>query len=144
MRIHTVVSFYVLLFSWFFHLSAVKYAVLFLTIGSVLTLEMINTSIEAIIDICAKEYNAVAKIAKDIAAGAVMISSVAAVAVGMALFGDLYAYINMWAFFRCHQILFILLVISTFPSMIYVKSGPAEIKHKITSAIKLLKKHMGV
>jgi len=86
MRIHTVISFYVLLFSLFFHLSFVKYAVLFLTIGSVLTLEMINTSIEAIIDICSAEYNSVARIAKDIAAGAVMVSSVVAAFIGIMIF----------------------------------------------------------
>ena len=142
MRIHTVISAYVLLFSCFFHLSVVKYAVLFLTIGSVLTLEMINTSIEAIIDICAKEYNSVAKIAKDIAAGTVMIAAVIAVAIGGVFFSDFYAYINMWAFFRCHKILFVLLILSVFPSLLYIKSGPAEIKRKIILAIRLLKKHI--
>ena len=142
MRIHTVISFYVLLFSCFFHLSFVKYAVLLLTIGSVLTLEMINTSIEAIIDICSKEYNSVARIAKDIAAGAVMISSVVAVAIGIILFGDFYAYIDMWAFFRYHKILLILLLLSVFPSLLYIKSGPAEIKRKIISLIKLIKKYI--
>ena len=144
MRIHTVISAYVLLFSCFFHLSVVKYAILFLTIGSVLTLEMINTSIEAIIDMCSKEYNAVAKIAKDIAAGAVMIASAIAVAVGIMFFGDFYVYIGMWTYFRYHKILFVLLVLSVFPSVLYIKSGPAEIKHKIISAIKLIKKHIGV
>lgn len=142
MRIHTVISFYVLLFSCFFHLSFVKYAVLLLTIGGVLTLEMINTSIEAIIDICSKEYNSVAKIAKDIAAGAVMIFSIIAAVIGIMLFSDFYAYIGMWAFFRYHKILFILLILSVFPSLLYIKSGPAEIKHKIFSAVKLIKKHI--
>lgn len=144
MRIHTVISAYVLLFSCFFHLSVVKYAILFLTIGSVLTLEMINTSIEAIIDICSKEYNAVAKIAKDIAAGAVMIASMVAVAIGIMFFGDFYTYIGMWAYFRYHKFLLVLLVISVFPSLIYIKSGPAEIKRKIISAIKLIKKHINI
>lgn len=139
-----MISFYVLLFSVFFHLSFVKYAILFLTIGSVLTLEMINTSIEAIIDICSKEYNSVAKIAKDIAAGAVMISSIIAVLVGVVLFNDFRAYINMWAFFRCHKMLFTFLVLSAFPSLVYIKSGPAEIKRKLISAIKLIKKHIRI
>lgn len=144
MRIHTVISFYVLLFSFFFHLSFVKYAVLFLTIGSVLTLEMINTSIEAIIDICSAEYNSVARIAKDIAAGAVMVSSIVAAIIGIMIFSDFHAYVDMWAFFRYHKILFVLLVSSIFPSLLYIKSGPAEIKHKIVSIIRLLKKHIGI
>lgn len=139
MRIHTVISFYVLLFSCFFHLSFVKYAVLFLTIGSVLTLEMFNTSIEAIIDICSKEYNSVAKIAKDIAAGAVMISSAFAVVIGIMFFGDFYVYISMWTFFAYNKLLFILLVLSILLSIIYIRKGPAEIKNKIFSTIKWLK-----
>ncbi len=144
MRIHTVISFYVLLFSLFFHLSFVKYAVLFLTIGSVLTLEMINTSIEAIIDICSAEYNSVARIAKDISAGAVMVSSIVAAFIGVMIFSDFSAYIDMWAFFRYRKILFMLFVLSIFPSLVYIKSGPAEIKRKTISAIKLLKKHIGI
>lgn len=142
MRIHTVISAYVLLFSCFFHLSVVRYAVLFLTIGSVLTLEMVNTSIEAIIDICSNEYNSIAKIAKDIAAGAVMIASVVAVAIGIMFFSDFYAYIGMWVFFRYHKILFVVLILSLIPSIIYIKSGPAEIKHKIISLIKSIKKYI--
>lgn len=139
MRIHTVITFYVLLFSVFFHLSFVKYAVLLLTIGSVMTLEMFNTSIEAIIDICSKEYNSVAKIAKDIAAGAVMISSVFAVIIGIMLFSDLYVYMNMWTFFVYHKLLLVLFIISIFLSIIYIKSGPVELKHKTLHTIKWLK-----
>lgn len=144
MRIHTITSFYILIFSFFFHLSFVRYAVLFLTISSVLTLEMINTSIEAIIDMCSSEYNSVAKIAKDIAAGAVMISSVVAVIIGVMIFSDFDAYIYMWAFFCYHKILFVLLIFSIFPSLLYIKSGPTEIKHKTISVIKLLKKHIDI
>ncbi|MDO4200144.1 MAG: diacylglycerol kinase family protein [Clostridia bacterium] len=139
MRIHTVISFYVLLFSCFFHLSFVKYAVLFLTLGSVLTLEMINTSLEAIIDICSKEYNSVAKIAKDIAAGAVMISSVFAVLIGIMLFSDFYVYMSMLTFFMYHKLLFVLLILSILVSVAYIKSGPMEIKHKAIHTIKWLR-----
>lgn len=140
MRIHTVIGFYVLLASCFFHLSVVKYLVLFLTIGGVMALEMLNTSVEAIIDICAKEYNSVAKVAKDIAAGSVMIFSIVAVVVGLALFSDIYAYIAMWAYFRYHKILFILLMGSVFISVVYVRSGPAEIKNKFIWVLRALKK----
>lgn len=110
-----------------------------MTIGSVLTLEMINTSIEAIIDICSKEYNSVAKIAKDIAAGAVMISSVFAVIIGIMLFSDFYVYMSMWTFFMHHKLLFILLAVSVLVSLAYIKSGPVEIKRKIMHIIKFLK-----
>lgn len=106
-----------------------------------MSLEMLNTSVEAIIDICAKEYNSAAKVAKDIAAGAVMIFSGAAALVGLVLFSDIYAYIGMWAYFSCHKMLLILLIGSIFLSIIYVRSGPAEIKNRIVWAFKMLKKY---
>lgn len=142
MRIHTVIAFYVMLASCFFHLSVVKYAILMLTIGGVMSLEMLNTSVEAIIDICAKEYNSVARVAKDIAAGAVMIFSAVAAAVGFVLFSDMYAYIGMWAYFRCHKILLILLIGSIFISVIYIRSGPAEIKNRLISIVKTVKRRV--
>lgn len=139
MRVHTVIAFYVLIFSCFFELSIEKYILLFLTIGSVLSLEMINTSIEGIIDICSKEYNALAKVAKDIAAGAVMVASFVAVIIGLILFCDFSAYINMWAFFCSHKIVFAVLILSFLLSVVYVRFGPVEMKNQIKSKLKKFK-----
>lgn len=59
---------------------------LVLVIASVLILELINTAIEAIVDMVSPEIQEKAKIAKDVSAGAVLIASVAAVFVGAFLF----------------------------------------------------------
>ncbi len=139
MRSHTVVTFYILLLSLFFEFNVEKYAILFLTIGSVMALEMINTSLEGIIDICAKEYNATAKIAKDIAAGAVMISSIVAVAVGLLLFRDVSSYIKVWLFFYSHKIILTLFILSIFVSGVYICFGPVEIKNQLKYGIKFIK-----
>jgi diacylglycerol kinase len=52
----------------------------------VLTAETLNTVIEALVDLCTEEYHPLAKAAKDMAAGAVLIASVASVGVAVAVF----------------------------------------------------------
>jgi diacylglycerol kinase len=67
-------------------ISAVDWACIALAIGLVLTAEALNTVIEALADLCTEEYHPLAKIAKDAAAGAVLISALAAVGVAVAIF----------------------------------------------------------
>jgi diacylglycerol kinase (ATP) len=67
-------------------LSAVDWACIAAAIGLVLTAEALNTVVEALVDLCTDQYHPLAKIAKDTAAGAVLISSVAALGVGIAVF----------------------------------------------------------
>lgn len=99
MRIHTTVAGYVLAFSAICGMNASEYAILILTISLVIMGEMFNSAVENLIDLCAKEYNATAKAAKDIAAGAVLILAFASVAVGLILFTKEQAYTKLWAFF---------------------------------------------
>jgi diacylglycerol kinase (ATP) len=69
------------------HITAVEWAVLIVTIASVLILEGLNTAIEAAVDLASPEIHPKAKIAKDLAAGMVLIASIAAVLVGLFIFG---------------------------------------------------------
>ena len=139
MRIHTVATFYVMLFSTFFKMSVVEYAILIVTIAMVITSEMFNSAIESLIDLCAKDYNTTAKAAKDIAAGAVLIVAMGAVGVGIALFSKKEAYISMWVFFCKNPIISILGIILLMSSYLYVFWGPTEIKNKIQSGLRELK-----
>lgn len=61
--------------------------ILILVIAIVLVLELINTSIEAVVDLASPRKSKLAKIAKDVAAAAVLISSLGALVVGIILFG---------------------------------------------------------
>ena len=61
---------------------------LLLAIAFVLIAEMINTAVEAAIDVATTSFDPLAKLAKDIAAGAVLIATVNAVAVGYLVFSD--------------------------------------------------------
>jgi len=86
MRIHVVVSAVVLLMSLFFRLNRWEMMILFVTITMVIVAEMVNTAIEATIDLMTDQYNIFAKIAKNVAAGAVLITSLNAVIMGYLLF----------------------------------------------------------
>jgi diacylglycerol kinase (ATP) len=86
MKFHMIIAILVLLGSLFFDFTKIEMLILFITITLVIVLEMINTAIEATIDVLANYYHPLAKIAKNVAAGAVLISAVNAVVVGYLLF----------------------------------------------------------
>ena len=67
-------------------LSKTEWCILFLTVGFVLCMELINTCIEKTMDLVHPEYSEKVKVIKDIAAGVVLLSSLIAVGVGIALF----------------------------------------------------------
>ncbi len=63
------------------------WALLTLTIGGVLALEMLNTALEIFVDLVEPEYHPLAKRIKDLMAGAVLVSAVAAVIIALLIFG---------------------------------------------------------
>ncbi len=69
------------------HLDAERWAILLLTIAIVLILEGLNTSIEIAIDLACPKQDPRAKAAKDLAAGMVLIASIAAVGIGLLILG---------------------------------------------------------
>jgi diacylglycerol kinase (ATP) len=81
-RIHVGVGFFAIGLSLFLHLKSVEIAVIALTSGLVLALELLNTALESLVDLTVKQtYHDLAKIAKDCAAGAVLISALVALLV---------------------------------------------------------------
>lgn len=130
MRFHTVAAAYVFLLSYFCRVSMSQFLILVLVVSLVMMAEMINTAIENIIDLCSKEYNTTAKIAKDIAAGGVLMISLAAAVIGIAIFFRKEAYINLWASFCAFPFVFVLIFLSIFPCYFYVFLGPAELRNK--------------
>lgn len=88
-RFHLCAAAFVIFFAArFYSFSAEKWAVLLLTCGAVLALEVLNTAVERLADSVTIEENPLIKAAKDCAAGAVLIEAVVAVAVGVFLFWD--------------------------------------------------------
>lgn len=86
-RIHTLIGACVVALGCWLQLDAVRWAVLTLTIVSVLVGEAVNTVIEALVDLVSPEYHERARVAKDAAAGAVLLLSIAAVIVGLLILG---------------------------------------------------------
>jgi diacylglycerol kinase (ATP) len=85
MRFHFLTLVLVLVVSLVFRLSREEVIVLLFTISLVLTAEMFNTAIEAVVDLVTQTYHPLAKFAKDIAAGAVLITVINALAIGFLL-----------------------------------------------------------
>ena len=69
-----------------FKISIVEWLVIVLVISMVICLELVNTSIERTVDLVTKEYKDLAKAAKDVAAGAVLIMSMFSVVIGIIIF----------------------------------------------------------
>jgi diacylglycerol kinase (ATP) len=86
LRIHFVVAVAVLVVAVAVGVSKLELIVLLISIAFVLVAEMINTAIESAIDAATTSFDPMAKLAKDIAAGAVLIASVNAVAIGYLVF----------------------------------------------------------
>jgi diacylglycerol kinase (ATP) len=86
MRIHLATGVTVMIAALVLDVSRVEFLVLLFTVTMVLVAELINTSIEATIDLIATSFDPLAKIAKDVAAAAVLVASTAAVGVGFLVF----------------------------------------------------------
>lgn len=86
MRIHFLVAIGVLLAALAFDVSRLELIALLIAIAFVLIAEMINTAVEAAVDVASTSFDPMAKLAKDIGAGAVLIAAVTAVAVGYLVF----------------------------------------------------------
>ncbi|HCI79698.1 MAG TPA: diacylglycerol kinase [Ktedonobacter sp.] len=92
MRFHVVVAVLVILAGIFFRVSTVEFAMLFVAITSVFIAEMFNTVIELCVDLASPNYHPLAKIAKDVAAGAVLLSAILSVIIGLFVLGP-----HLWA-----------------------------------------------
>ncbi len=86
MKIHFLIAIGVLILSLFFDLTRAEVLLLFSTISLVIITEMINTSIETTIDLITDQYHVFAKIAKNVAAGAVLIAALNAIVVAYLIF----------------------------------------------------------
>jgi diacylglycerol kinase (ATP) len=68
-------------------ISRVEFAILTLAIAAVMILEGLNTAIEAAVDLASPQQHPLAKIAKDLAAGMVLIAAIASVVIGLLILG---------------------------------------------------------
>ena len=86
-RIHLIIAAGAVALGVWLGLSFTQWAVLTLTIGSVLVSEMLNTVGETLVDMISPDYHPLAKIVKDVTAGAVLLAAIVAVIVGLLVLG---------------------------------------------------------
>lgn len=92
LHFHLTIAGLVIIASFFLHCSSVEITILVLTIAVVISLELVNTAIEATIDLVSPHSQPLAKIAKDLGAAAVLIAALFAVIIGVTiLFPKLFA-----------------------------------------------------
>ena len=85
--LHAIASATVLLFGAYCRLSAMEVCWLVIAIMAVWTAEALNTALEFLADVASPEVHPLAKKAKDVAAGAVLISAAGSVVIALLIFG---------------------------------------------------------
>ncbi len=86
MRIHFMSAFIVIIAGLLTGLAIVEWLIIILAITLVIGAEMVNTAIEYVVDLASPEIHPLAKQAKDVAAGAVLVFAMASVIIGLLIF----------------------------------------------------------
>lgn len=86
MKIHVLAMAIVIALGIFLKLSKIEWCIIIITIVMVISAELFNTAIETVVDMVSPQKNPQAKLAKDIAAGAVLTLAIGAVIVGAIIF----------------------------------------------------------
>lgn len=126
MRIHTVCMAYMYFFLFafdFFEITRTQLAVLFVATGLVLGGELINTAVENTVDLVSSEYTEFGKIAKDCAAGAVLVFALFSVLCGIAVMYQPEAFKALFAFFADNLWATALFIVSLIISIIFIFKG---------------------
>ncbi len=86
LQLQLAVGIFVFVISLLLHISWLESIALFLTISIVIICEMINTAIESVVNLLTSEWREEAKIAKDVAAGMVLVSAIFSIIIGCMIF----------------------------------------------------------
>ena len=86
-RVHVIIAILAVVAGIVLRISAVEFAMIFVAITGVFIAEIFNTVFELCVDLASPEYHPLAKVAKDMAAGAVLLSAMLSVVIGLFVFG---------------------------------------------------------
>ena len=131
MRIHLCFTAYMFGFLTvydFFVVSREQFAILIALCALVMSLEAVNTAVENAVNLVTSEKNEFARIAKDAAAGAVLISAIASVAVGIVILWQPEAFKAMFEYYSQNIPVFMGFAASFIFSLVFVFAGPIKIK----------------
>lgn len=126
MRIHIVCMLYMFFFLFafdFFEITRTQTAILFIACGLVIGSELINTAIEAVVDMHGEEYTKYGKIAKDCGAGAVLVFTIFSVLCGIAIMYQPTAFELLFKYFISNPIAIVLFIVSVIIFTIFIFKG---------------------
>lgn len=107
----------------FFEVSRTQYAILITASVAVISLELVNTGIENAVNLASKELTHYGKIAKDAASGAVLVSAIGSVAIGLTILWQPAAFAAMAEYYKENPLMLILLVVSIALSCVFIFAG---------------------
>ncbi len=87
LRIESIIAGFFVVIGFALDISRLEWAIVIISIFFVIGLELVNTAIEAVVDLVSPEYHPLAKVAKDIASAAVLTSAVGGLIAGLVIFG---------------------------------------------------------
>lgn len=126
MRIHIVCLIYmfsILIFSDWFIISKTEYVLLLLASALVLAAETFNTAVENSVNLYGEERTVNGKIAKDAAAGAVLISAIFSVIIGIVIMFQPEAFMKMAEYFIANPIMIVVVIISLVIATVFIFKG---------------------
>lgn len=137
LRVHIIISIYVLYFSQFYSLDSTKISIVFAVIALVMALELVNTAVERVCDKITLEESELIRVAKDMCAGAVLVASIFSVAVGFVIFWDTKILWNIVSCLCNTPEYLTIFIISILVSILFVVVGPKGIVNNIREAVRL-------
>lgn len=130
MRFHVSMFAYMMFFLLhysFFEVSKTQFAILLMMSSLVMAGELFNTGIERAADAATLEKNEFVKIAKDAAAGAVLVLAIFSVAVGIIILYQPSAFTEMFCYFKNNPFYVAVLAVTLILNGIFILSGPKKI-----------------
>ena len=126
MRIHIVCMIYMYFFLScfdFFEITRTELAIIFIANGLVIGAELVNTAIEATVDLQGDKHTQLGKIAKDCGAGAVLVFTIFAVLCGIAIMYQPIAFQKLFTYFAENPIAIVLFLISIVIFSMFIFKG---------------------
>lgn len=90
MWIHAIATIFTVILGIYFKIKLSEWAIVFIALGSILGMELVNTAIEAAVDLTTLEINPLAKIAKDCGSAASFVLSLVAIVICLFVFGPYF------------------------------------------------------
>lgn len=107
----------------FFVLTKIEWAIILLVNALVFSLEIVNTAVEKVVDMVTQEKHPLAKISKDAAAGAVLVSAFFAVIIGVIILWQPEAFEKMFAYYKEHIYMLVILLVSLVLAFGFILKG---------------------